>query len=73
MGESDSDTDTCSRCGDPLDPEHDHHVALSRISVDLRTARRETDERLYCLDCTSSYLDADPSRAAKSGTSRGVK
>ncbi|WP_135854074.1 hypothetical protein [Halorussus salinus] len=79
MGESDFDTDadseedaakdadTCSRCGDPLDPERDHHVALSRTSVDLRTARRSTDERVFCLDCTASYLDADPDRAAGSG------
>jgi len=83
MGESDSGTDTdadtdseedaarnadaCCRCGELLDPERDHHVALSRTSVDLRTARRSTDERVFCLDCTSSYLDADPDRAAGSG------
>jgi len=64
---TDTDRDSCSRCGDPLDPKRDHHVALSRTSVDLRTARRSTDERVFCLDCTSSYLDADPDRAAGSG------
>ncbi|UPV76307.1 hypothetical protein M0R89_19280 (plasmid) [Halorussus limi] len=61
MGET--DTDACARCGGPLDPERDHHVSLSRTSVDLRTASKETDERLFCLDCTASYLD-DAGRTA---------
>jgi hypothetical protein len=67
MGETDiDDNDTCCRCGGLLDPDRDHHVALSRTSVDLRTASKETDERLVCLDCTASYLDADARRTADS-------
>lgn len=68
MGETDNgaDTDTCSRCGGLLDPDSDHHVALSRTSVDLHSASKETDERLICLDCTASYL-GDARRATDSG------
>lgn len=63
MGE----TDECARCGRLLDTERDHHVTLSRTSVDLRTASTETDERRFCLDCTASYLDADARPAADAG------
>jgi predicted RNA-binding Zn-ribbon protein involved in translation (DUF1610 family) len=50
---------TCSQCGGSLDPENDHYVLLSRVSVDVRTGSKETDERLFCPDCGRAHLDTD--------------
>lgn len=51
--------DTCTRCGGRLDPETDHHVSLSRTSVDVQTAARETTEQLFCTDCGLAHLDLE--------------
>src|SRR6056297_2928031 len=52
MGEIDTDTNTdmdaCARCGGLLDPERDHHVALSRTSMNP-PERVEGDRRTSVL------------------------
>jgi len=53
------DNDTCSRCGDALDPASDHHVSVAQTSMDVRTADKETTERLFCTDCADAYLGLD--------------
>lgn len=49
----------CANCNGVLDRHRDAHVSLSTTSVNVRTAEKEADERVFCTDCSATYFDAE--------------